>query len=137
MADLTIVAASVVSGVGATFRDGIAGGTITQGMPVYEDASDAKKWKAADANVSAAAAAVIGIALNSALAGQPLRIQTGGIIAIGSTVAIATIYILSANAGMIAPSSDSASTWFTTILGVALTTTTIQLAIKASGVAKP
>lgn len=137
MADISIVAANVLPSTSATYRDGTAGGTITAGQPVYQDAADSKKWKAADANASAATAEAVGIALHGASAGQPLRVQVTGLITIGGTVVVGTIYIVSANAGGIAPSSDQASGWYTTILGVATTTGIISLGIKVSGVAKP
>lgn len=137
MADLTITAASVAPSTGATYKDGIAGDTITQGMPVYEDVADNKRWKKADANLSAAAAAGIGIAVNAASPDQPLRIQNGGDMNLGATLAIGTIYIVSGTAGGICPAADQATGWFTTILGVAKTTSILTIFLKAAGVAKP
>lgn len=137
MADLTITAASVVPSTGATFKDGVAGANIVQGQPVYEDIADGKKWKPCDSNVSAAAAAAIGIALNAASLDQPVRIQNAGDINLGATLAIGTIYVVSNNAGGIAPSADGATGWYTTILGIAKTTAILTMSLKASGVAKP
>src|SRR6266496_1447543 len=105
MADLTITAANVASGTGSQTSDGTAGGTITQGDAIYQDATDSNKWKRADANLSAAAAAAIGIALNAAENGQPVRIQVGGEMNPGATLAVGTVYVLSATAGKIAPST--------------------------------
>lgn len=137
MADITVMAANVAPSTGATYKDGIAGGTITQGQPVYEDIADAKKWKAADSNLSAAGAAAIGIAVNSASLDQPLRIQNGGDINLGATLAVGTIYVVSATPGGIAPASDGATGWYTTILGIAKTASILTMSLKASGVAKP
>lgn len=136
MADLTITAASVAKDTAtAQTASGIAGETITAGMALYQLASDSKLYKA-DAN-SAAAIGVIGVSLHASLAGQPIVYQTSGKITIGATVAVGTIYVLSATAGGIAPSTDLASGWYTGIVGVATTTTVITLAINQFGAAVP
>lgn len=137
MADLTITAASVVPGSNAVInRQYMAGASVTAGQPVYLDAAT-NTWKLADANGSAATAEALGVALHAASSGQPLAVQTAGDITIGATVAVGTIYVLSATAGGIAPSADGATGWYTTILGVATTAAIIRLAPNISGVAKP
>jgi hypothetical protein len=90
-----------------------------------------------DANASATTKAITGIALNGAAIGQPVSVQTSGTITIGATVAVGTIYVVSATAGGIAPSTDLASTWGTIIIGVADTTGTIKLQFFDSGVDVP
>ena len=135
MADLSITAASVAPGTGATVSDGIAGATVTQGQVIYQDSTAANVWKLADTNASAAAAAAIGIALNGASSGQHLRIQTGGEITIGATVAVGRVYVLSATAGGICPSADLAAGHFTQILGIGKTTAIISLKLFTAGIA--
>lgn len=137
MADITITVANVAAGTGSVTSDGTAGATVTQGDVVYQDAADSNKWKRADANLSSAAATAIGIALNAAENGQPLRIQTSGEITIGGTVAIGTVYVLSANAGKIAPTTDLATGWFTFVIGIGKTTAIIKLIMQTAGVAVP
>jgi len=96
-------------------------------MPIYKDATTNQLLNA-DANGSAETAEVIGIALNAASLGQPLRVQTAGVISIGGTVVLATIYILGA-AGGIAPAADLASGWYTSVIGVAISATQLRLGI--------
>ncbi len=127
MAEVSITPASVVSGADADFYRGLAGGTITAGMPIYLDVTTNRLMQA-DANASVETAEVRGIALHAASAEQPLRIQTAGSITIGGTLVLSTIYILGA-AGGIAPAVDLASGWYTTILGVASSTTVLKLSI--------
>jgi hypothetical protein len=89
----------------------------------------------ADAEDSAVA---VGIALNDAADGQPISYLVSGGIDPGATVAVGTVYVVSANAaGGIAPVSDLASTEYVTILGVGVTTSRINVDIKQSGVAIP
>jgi len=130
MAEISQTPASVIPGSDAIYARGIAGGTVTAGAPVYLDETT-QRYLVADANASLSTAEVKGIALGAASAGQPLRIQVAGTITIGGTVVLSTIYILGA-AGGIAPASDLASGWFTTILGVATSATQLRLCIFAS-----
>ncbi len=137
MADLVLTAASVLKGAGATISDGTAGGTVTAGQPVYQDAADGDQWKAADANASVSTAAVVGIALHASLDNQPLQILTSGPITIGATVAVGTTYVLSNTAGGICPNLDATSGWYKTILGVATSATVIQITLNVSGALIP
>lgn len=134
MAVLAITAANVAKGANANTKNGTAGAAITQGQPVYIDAT-AKTLFPADADVLASAA-VVGIALNAASAGQPVTYQTSGPITIGATVVTGTAYYASTTAGAVCLESDLASGDFATFLGFATSTTVITLDIKASGVAK-
>lgn len=132
MADLSITAASVanLSGKGAQ-ANGTAGGTITAGMPLYKNASNAL---VAAANTSALLADVEGIALNGASTGQPVTYQTKGNINLGATLAVGKVYVLSA-AGLISPVDDVVATDFVTVLGVAVTAANMKIGIVSGGVA--
>lgn len=136
-ADLSITAASVVPTTGYTKDTGIAGATITAGQTVYKDSTDSDKLKLADANATTATATVVGIALHAAASGQPLTIITGGILNPGATVTVGTIYVVSATAGGIAPSTDLVTGWYVGILGVGITSSTIRIGLNMSGVAVP
>ena len=136
MADLTITAANVAPDAGYTFRDVIAGATITAGQPVYLDATDSNKAKLADNDASASTAYAIGVALHAALNTQPLRVITGGTYTHGGSSTTALIYVVSATAGGIAPAADLASGKYTTVLGVAISATKIKLNIFPSNVAQ-
>ena len=134
MSDITVTAASVTPGSGATVTNGTAGAAITAGQTVYLDAST-NTVKLADCDLSAAAATVTGIALHAAASGQPIAYQTSGIINIGATVVAGKVYVNSATAGGIAPVADLTTNWRTSVLGVALTSSTINLKIDNTGVA--
>jgi hypothetical protein len=137
VADLVITAANVVAGTNAVVnRSYNAGATITAGQAVYLD-STTSTWKLGDANAAAPANTVQGVALHGASSGQPLAVQTAGPITIGATVAVGTIYVLSATPGGIAPHGDLVSTWYTNVIGVGISATQIQLNIINSGVAVP
>lgn len=120
MTDLSITVAQVLPGTDGVFEQGIAGATITAGQPVYLDTT-ANTYKLADADLSAAAATVAGIALHGALAGQPLRIQVAGSITLGAAAAmtVGETYILSDTAGGISPIADVDSTDYVSYLGIA------------------
>ena len=134
MANLTITAANVAPGAGAKTKSGTAGAAITQGQPVYLDAT-AITILPADADVLASAA-VVGVALNAASTGQPVTYQTSGPITIGATVVVGTAYYASTTAGSVCLESDLASGDFATFIGFATSTTVINVDIKAAGVAK-
>src|SRR5581483_1775072 len=110
-ADLTITAASVVPYTSPVplYSDGTAGATITAGQPVYLD-SATNTYKLSLAAGTATEATAAGIAVNGASAGQPVRIQTSGDLDLGATLTVGRVYVLSANAGKIAPVTDLAST---------------------------
>lgn len=118
MADLSVTAATVALSSGAQVF-GVAGETITAGMPVYLKASDSRLWKA-QADGTAAEAEAVGISLHASLAGQPLAYAPhGSVINIGATTAAGVFYYVSTAAGGIAPVADLASTNKVTIVGYA------------------
>lgn len=137
MADLTVTATSVLPGTtGADFEMGVAGATVTAGQTVYLDTST-NTYKLADANASALTAVVRGVALHGASSGQPLRIQRAGVYTAGATVVVGTVYVQSATAGGIAPAADLTTGYYTSVLGVGVTASTLGLSIYNSGVAVP
>jgi|TARA_R110000824_G_scaffold395565_1_gene596320 hypothetical protein len=103
-------------------------------MPVYRKAADNKWWKAIDTSVATALAG--GIALTNAGADELIDVALSGSINVGATLVLAQIYVVSAS-GAIAPVGDLLSGDFVTILGVATSTSLLELNINASGVAKP
>lgn len=136
MADITITAANVKKVDGNTVTDrGIAGGTITAGMPLYKDANDSNKLKPADSNASQASAQVVGVALHAALLDQPIEYAIGGDVTYGSGLTAATVYIASATAGAIAPVADLTTGWYLAVIGAATSTTNMRLRINVTNVA--
>lgn len=135
MADLTVTAANVLAGTGATKENGTAGATITAGQVVYKDSSDGK-FKLADCDsATAAVRSPYGVALNGASNGQPLTVQKSGPITIGATMTAGVAYYLSGTAGGICPVADLASGDYPTILGISSSTTVLNIDIQESGVA--
>lgn len=137
MSDLTVTAASVKPGssTSAITKNGTYGETVTAGQAVYLNSSDSLYYKAECDSTSAKATAV-GIAMNSGSANQPATILTKGSCTIGATVAVGTVYVVSATAGGIAPTTDLASTNYVTVLGVGDSPATLNINILASGAQK-
>jgi hypothetical protein len=135
MADLTITAGNVVPNqAGLKDENGYAGVAITAGQAVVLNA--AGLWVLADADNVCYTTDRFGIALNGASANQPIRVQVGGKITAGGTVAVGIIYCVSATAGGICPSADLTTGKYVTILGTGISATEIALSIKPVGVAK-
>jgi hypothetical protein len=135
MADLSITAASVVAGDDARITYGTAGATITAGQAVYKEAAD-DKFKLADCDsATAAVRSPVGIALNGAADGQPLAIVNKGPVTIGATLTAGVAYYLSPNAGGIAPVADLAAGDYPVIIGIATSTSVLEVGIQEAGVA--
>lgn len=136
MADLTLTAANVVvSGTGQGRSSGTAGETIAAGKAVYLDPTT-HKWQLADSNSATAAARHAGgIALNSASLNQPINILTSGAVTIGGTLTANIPYFLSDTAGGICPIADVGTGEFLCQLGIAISTTVLQVNIQFTGVA--
>lgn len=135
MADLSITAANVVAGGSATTRDGLAGATLTAGQVVYLD-SATNTYKLADCDSGTAAVrSPAGIALNGAASGQPVRVLTSGPVTIGATMTAGLAYYLSPTAGGICPVADVLSGDYPVIIGIATSTTVLDVKIHEAGVA--
>ena len=134
MTDIVPVVASVLpTGTGLVFRNAIAGEAITQGQSVYVDTAGVVKLASKDLTIVEAAA--IGIAVTDSAVNQPCEFMLAGSISFGSVLATGTVYIVGAAPGGIAPDADAIGTEFVTVLGVAISSTTLQLKILQSGVA--
>lgn len=133
MTDISITAASVIPGSGATTRDTIAGATITAGKVVALDPATGKHVLCDTDHATAALRIAKGIALNGASDGQPMKVQTGGPITIGGTMTAGVAYYASNTAGGICPAADVA-TERSVLLGIATSTTVLDLDIQDSGV---
>ena len=133
MADLSITAANVKTYAGADMGSGQAGEAITAGQTLYRKAADGKLWKADDTSI--AKATCLGVALNNAAADQPVSYAKAGGVNPGAAVIVGTIYGLTDTAGGISTIADRAAGDYITLLGVATTTSRIDLRINASGVA--
>lgn len=135
MSDVSITASGVLAGTGATKKLGTAGATITAGKVVYLDSADGK-YKLADADsATAAIRSAIGIALNGASDGQPLVVLEAGPITIGGTLTAGTPYYLSTNAGGICPPADITTGDYVVILGIATSSTVLEVNIQEGSTA--
>jgi hypothetical protein len=137
MADLTITAASVLAGTGATLDRGTAAATITAGQAVYQDAATGKYLLADDNSGTAAARVPVGIALNGASNGQPLAVLRSGPITIGAALTAGAAYYLSKNAGGICPVADLTTGDYPCAIGIATSASVLNVNINPSGVALP
>lgn len=138
MADVSVTAANVQPGTSGLNNGKVAGVAITAGQWVYLDSATGT-LKLADSNASLATATVIGVALNNAAIGQPVQYQSSGDYTVGGTVAAGAVYVLSANAGNMAPVADLASGCYTTVVAIGKTSSvaTITLAQPSTLVAVP
>jgi hypothetical protein len=135
MADITVTAANVKPGPRAVIAQGIAGATIAAGQAVYLDTA-VMKLKLADANGTAAEAAVVGIALNNASTDQPLAyVVEDDDFTPGAAITNGTLYVLSANPGGIAPSADIVAGWRPALLFIGKTGGKATMKIVRTGVA--
>lgn len=135
MADVSVTAASVQPGT--TKAIAVAGASITAGESIYIDANGKAQLAKADTTTHAGVGGGgVGIAMNGAATGQYVSYQQSGDYTVGGTVAVGTTYVVSPNsAGGIAPYSDLSTGNIITVLGIADTTSTINLNINISGIA--
>lgn len=132
MADLVVTAANVAKADGSVQTKN-AGVAITAGESVYVDAAGVLQL--CDHASTAAEAACSGVALCDAAIGQPCTYLTSGNYNPGAAVVVGTAYAVGAAAGGVAPIVDVGSGDFTTIIGVATTTSNIKLGLLPAGVA--
>lgn len=135
MADLIITAANVIAGEGAKIESGTAGEAITAGQVVYWDSTNSVYSLADCDSATAALRSPRGIALNGAATGQPIDVATKGPVTIGATLTAGVAYYLSGTAGGIAPVADLATGDYPTIIGIATSTSVLDVLIHESGVA--
>lgn len=134
MADVTFTPANVVAGAASVQEDGLAGATITAGQLVYKDAATGK-YLIADADGAAAAGkSPRGFALHGASNNQPLKIHRSGEIDFGGGLTAGIPYFLSSNPGAFCPLADVGVGEDYVFVGIAKSTTKLDVGIKASGV---
>jgi hypothetical protein len=128
MVDLTITAANVLASGQAVKETGVAGATITAGQTVYKEAGTGL-FKLSDSNDAVVEKkAVYGIALHGSLTGQPLTIVRSDPAFIpGATMTLGTAYYLSETPGGIQPVADLGAGEQIVLLGIATSTTVLNL----------
>ena len=134
MADLVITAANVLAGTGSTTSAGTLGATVTAGQAIVKNSSNV--WVLADSNhATAALRQAGGIALNGGATGQPVKVLTAGLITIGATLTAGVAYYLSDTAGGICPVADIGAGEYVCQIGIATSTTVIDVDIQFPNVA--
>jgi len=134
MVDLTITPANVIAGGSATKETGIAGVSILAGQTVYKEAATGQ-FKLADSNSATVEQRTpYGIALNPALTGQTVTVQTSGDLGLGAILTAGSGYYQSETPGGIQPVADLAAGELVTLLGFATTTSNLSIRITPSGV---
>ncbi|MBY3255576.1 hypothetical protein HFO09_07705 [Rhizobium laguerreae] len=135
MADLVISSGLVVAGADSSAVSGVAGETIAAGKAVYQS-STTKKWMLADSNsATAEARQAKGIALNGASLNQPIAIHKGGDLTIGATLTAGQALYLSDTPGGLCPLADVGSGEYLCLIGLAKSTTVLDVSIQFPGVA--
>jgi hypothetical protein len=141
MADLTITAGNVkATNANTSISRGIAGTAVNAGQVVYADPADSYKLKPALSSNQTQAQNVVGVALNTAAADQPLAYATAGDVTVGSVLTNATVYVLGSAAGALSPSADldaSTNARYGTVVGIATSATNLRVGIISSGVQNP
>ncbi|MGQ3299643.1 hypothetical protein [Reyranella sp.] len=135
MADLSITAASVLAGATALVEHGEkAGATLVAGQVVYKDNADFRLKLSDNDSGTPGVRTVLGITLNGGAAGQPVSIVKKGPVTLNAVLTAGVVYGVSSTPGGIAPLADVASGDDVIILGVALSTTVLDLQINDTGV---
>jgi len=138
MANYTITPADVVKatvdGISPVIVKLIAGGTITAGEGIAKNEADSLAYinDASDTDIDF----FTGLALNSATAGQPIDIITGGYVTVSAVGTAGDVVVMSQTAGKIAPHDDLVATDEVAIFGYFISTSVIKVAINNLGIAK-
>lgn len=135
MADITITAASVVAGSGSETENGSLGAAVTAGQALYKASADGLWYLADNNSATAAVRQATGIALNGGGIGQPVRVLRSGPVTIGATMTAGTEYWLSDTPGGICPRADLSSGEYPCLVGIATSTTVLNVNFIYSGVA--
>jgi hypothetical protein len=127
LADISITASNVKLVSGPT-EDLIAGASVTAFQAVYKAAATGKANLSDNDNATAEVRALRGMALHAALADQPLKIaKNGAIVDVGAVLTAGVEYYVSGTAGGICPRADVTTGDDPIRVGMALTTSRIEL----------
>lgn len=129
MTDLTITAANVKLVSGEVLNT-VAGATVTAAQAVYREAATTKAKLSDNDSATTEVRAVYGLALHAALADQPLAVaKNGAVVDLGAILTAGTDYYLSGTPGGICPRADVTTGDDPVRIGMALTTSRLQLDI--------
>lgn len=133
MADISITASAIIPQAGAVLKNVVCAEAVGAGDIIAEDANGlAIKGDADDT----AKREVLGMAINTThAAGQTVTYVKRGPVAMGAVLTRGLFYCLSDNAGKLRPSADQGTGDGTSMVGIATSTTVLDISIKNSGVA--
>lgn len=134
MTDLTITASAVKLISGPT-EQMTAGASLTAAQAVVADATSGKAVLADNDHATAAVRGIRGLTLHAALTDQPITIaKNGAVVDLGAILTAGVEYYLSGTAGGICPRADVTSGDDPVRIGMALTTSRLQLDFNDPGV---
>jgi len=133
MADLSPAAANIVADYQAKIKTGVAAEAISAGEALYIDSTDDDELALAKHDGTEAEAQAVGIAIADAANGATVTYITEGELALGSILTAGVVYGLSATYGAVAPITDTGSSDYVTVLGVAKSAGTLEVKIIISG----
>jgi hypothetical protein len=132
MAAFSITAANVQTSASATIYTGTAGATITQGQPLYLDATS-NTYKLANALTNNP---IAGVALVGASNGQQMVVcSRDPNFAPGFTIGTGNFVLVGNVAGQLNPVEDRGTGWYVTSLGVGIGGNRLNFSITGSNVA--
>jgi hypothetical protein len=127
MADISITTANVKLVSGPT-KSRMAGAVVTAGQVLYQASATKKSGLSDNDSATAEIRAVDGLALNGAAADQPVEIAiNGAVVNVGAVLTAGTDYYLSGTPGGICPRADVTTGDDPIRIGIALTTSNLQL----------
>lgn len=127
MADISITAANVKLVSGPT-KSLIAAAVLTAGQACYQASATKKAGLADNDSATAEVRSIAGLALNGAAADQPVVLAVNGaVVNVGAVLTAGVDYYLSGTPGSIAPRADVTTGDDVIRIGMALTTSNLQL----------
>lgn len=135
MTDLVITATAVVAGSDANTVAGTFGETVAAGQLVYKSSSTHKFMLADADSATPEARTALGMALNGGALNQPGVVQKSGDVTLNAALTANVAYYLSGTAGGLCPIADVGSGEYLCLIGIAKSTTVLDIAIQATGVA--
>jgi hypothetical protein len=134
MADLVINQADVLAMPGSRQEGGISGGSPNAGDVVYKSPDDDRWARAANNSGANGGRIPSGIALNTAVVGQPVDVLTEGSVTVSAVLNSGTAYYLSSNPGKMCPRTDVVSGQDVCFIGIAKSASVLVVNFTVPGV---
>lgn len=134
--DVAVTAGNVRTTTNTQLRRVVYGATVTAGQWLYKDTSDSDKYKPAQADgtlLESGGSSEIAWALTGGADTEFGDVAISGKVIVGGALGVGRVYIISNTVGLMTLPDDMVSTWYTGIIGVASSTTELELILKADG----